>query len=79
MAQLTATSTAELQKMGVLPRHANLLLQAVRKPLDVRPAPKQPKASSAPKLAPKAAGFIVYRSALDTHGNGGTVRAKVVK
>ena len=79
MAQLTATSTAELQKMGVLPRHANLLLQRARKPFDVQPAPKQPKASSARKLAPKAAGFFVERSVLYTRGNGATVRAKVVK
>ena len=45
MAELTATSKAELQKMGVLPGHANLLLQRARKPFDVQPAPKQPKAS----------------------------------
>ena len=75
MAELTATSKAEVQKMGVLPGHANLLLQRARKPSDA----KQPKASSAPKPAPKAVGFFVGRSVLYTRGNGATVRAKVVK
>ena len=79
MPELTATSKAVLQKMGVLPRHANLLLQRARKPSDAQPAPKQPKASSAPKPAPKAVGFFVGRSVLYTRGNGATVRAKVVK
>ena len=65
--------------MGVLPGHANLLLRCAHKPSDVQPAPKPPKASSAPKLAPKAVGFFVGRSVLYTRGNGATVRAKVVK
>ena len=79
MAELTATSKAELQKMGVLPGHANLLLQRARKPCDAQLAPKQPKATSAPKPAPKAMRFFVGWSVLHTHGNGATVRAKVVK
>ena len=65
--------------MGVMLGHANLLLQRARKPFDVQPAPKQPKASSSPKPAPKAVGFFVERSALYTRGNRATVRAKVVK
>ena len=77
MAELTATSKAELQKMGVLPGHANLLLQCARKHSDAQLAPKQPKASSAPRPAPTAVGFFVGRSVLYTRGNGATVRAKV--
>ena len=50
MAELTATSKTELQRMGVLPGHANLLLQRARKPSDAQRAPKQPKATRA--LAP---------------------------
>ena len=37
--------------MGVLPRHANLLLQGAHKPSRAEPAPKQPKSTGAP--APK--------------------------
>ena len=60
--------------MGVLPGHANLLLQRARKPSDAQPVPKQPKAEPAPKPAPKAMGFFMGR-----RGNGATVQAKVVK
>ena len=67
--------------MGVLPGHVNLLLQRARKPSDTQPAPKLPKSThaSAPKRAPKPAGFFVGRSVLYTRGNGATVGAKVVK
>ena len=81
MAELTTTSKAELHKMGLLPGHANLLLQCARKPSDAWPAPKHPKSTRAPapKLAPKLAGFFVGRSVLYTSGNGATVGTKVVK
>ena len=79
MTGLTATSKAEPQKMGVLPGHASLLLQRARKPSDAQPTPKQLKAESAPKPAPKAVGFFVGRSVLYIRGNGATVRAKVGK
>ena len=79
MAELTATSKAELPKMGVLPGHPDMLLQHARKPCGAQPAPKQRKANSAPNPAPKAVGFFVGRSVLYTRDNGATVRAKVVK
>ena len=62
MAELTATSKAELQKMGVLLGHANLLLQHALKPSDAQPAPKQPKSTRtpAPKSAPKPAVFFCW-------------------
>ena len=45
--------------MGVLPGHANLLLQGAHKPSDAQPAPKQPKSTHAPapKPVPKPASF----------------------
>ena len=55
------------------------VLQLARKPSDAQPAPKQPKASSAPKPAPKAVGFFVGRSVLYICGDGAMVRANVVK
>ena len=81
LAELTATSKSELQRLGLLAGHANLLLQRAHRPSDAQPAPKRPKASHAPapKPAPKPAGFFVGRSVLYTRGNGTTARAKVLK
>ena len=64
--------------MGVLLRHANLLLQQCHKPSDADPTPKQLKAAHA-KPAPKPAGFFCGEECLYTCGNEATVGAKVVK